>query len=206
MKPKSLQTSVSERGPSVESFFWSAFEPVTAPSLVPWSSIGVSQKHLKKVFSACKIVGGRSSAAGQSPLNNCIYSNKPENNSRGARGATYFVAEKGSTSLQNSLFEYNAKSRSGSERRKTVQLRSKTASSIQYNSVLVVTSQSLRGYSHFAVTTWLLRSRYGSTRSLRGFYGHYAVNYAVRKSTYSRLRKRSTSLKTDYLIKTLLPY
>ena len=33
------------------------------------------------------------------------------------RGATYFVAEQGSTSLQNSLFEHNAKSRSGSKRR-----------------------------------------------------------------------------------------
>ena len=49
MKPKSLQTSVSERGPSVESFFWSAFEPVTAPSLVPWSSIG-ARKNFSKGF------------------------------------------------------------------------------------------------------------------------------------------------------------
>ena len=50
MKPKSLQTSVSERGPSVESFFWSAFEPVTAPSLVPWSSIGARKNFSKGFF------------------------------------------------------------------------------------------------------------------------------------------------------------
>ena len=71
-------------------------------------------------------------------------------------------------------------------------------------------SKSLRG--HFAVTTQLLsRLQRGyfavTTRSLRGHYGHYAVttrslrslrghygHYAIRKSTCSRLRKRSTSL------------
>ena len=50
MKQKSLQTSVSERGPSVESFFWSAFEPVTAPSLVLWSSIGARKNFSKGFF------------------------------------------------------------------------------------------------------------------------------------------------------------
>ena len=101
-----------------------------------------------------------------------------------------------STSLQNSLFEHSSKSRSASKRRKTAQLRSKTASSIQHYSVLVllrshfaVTSQSLRG--HNVVATRSLRGHNAvTTRSLRGHYGHYAV----RKSTYSRLRKRSTSL------------
>ena len=107
--------------------------------------------------------------------------------------------------------------------RKTAQLRSKTASSSTTQKVEVflkgekrlnfapkqplrfstlcsrsyfaVTSWLLR--SHFAVTTWLLRGRYGyyavSTRLLRSLCGHYGY-YAVRKSTYSRLRKRSTSL------------
>ena len=54
MKPKSLQTSVSERGPSVESFFFAAFEPVTAPSLVPWSSIGARKDFSKGFFRLVK--------------------------------------------------------------------------------------------------------------------------------------------------------
>ena len=95
-----------------------------------------------------------------------------------------------STSLQNSLFEHNSESRSASKRRKTAQLRSKTASSTQYNSVLVVTSQSLRG--HFAVTS---RSHRGhnavttvTTRSLRGHYGHYAVTTVTTRSERAHIR------------------
>ena len=81
------------------------------------------------------------------------------------------------------------KSRSVSKRRKTAQLRSKTVSSIQHNSVLVVTSQSLRGY--FAVTSRSQRGHYAvTTRSLRSPRSHYGC-YAVRKNTYSRLRKAS---------------
>ena len=95
-------------------------------------------------------------------------------------------SKNGSTSLQNSLFD-------------SAQLCSR--------SYFAVTSWLLR--SHFAVTTWLLRSRYGYyavfTRLLRSLCGHYGY-YAVRKSTYSRLRKRSTSLQNRLLIKTLLPY
>ena len=91
----------------------------------------------------------------------------------------------GSTSLQNSLFEHCSKSRSASKRRKTAQLRSKTASSTQHNSVLVVTSRSLRG--HFAVTS---RSQRGhnavTTRSLRGHYGHYAVTTRSLRSLRSQ--------------------
>ena len=100
--------------------------------------------------------------------------------------------------------------------RKTTQLRSKTASSsttqkvevflkakkrlnfapklpfsFQHNSVLVVTSQSLRGY--FAVTSRLQRGcdavAMGTTRSLRGHNGHYrSLGYYAVKNTYSRLR------------------
>ena len=96
----------------------------------------------------------------------------------------------GSTSLQNSLFEHNAKSRSASKRRKTAQLRSKTASSIQHNSVLVVTSQSLRGY--FAVTSRSQRGCYVvamvTTRSLRGYYGHYAVTTVTTQSERAHIR------------------
>ena len=105
----------------------------------------------------------------------------------------------GSTSLQNSLFEHNAKSRSASKRRKngSTSLQNSLFDSAQLcsRSYFAVTSWLLR--SHFAVTTWLLRSRYGYyavfTRLLRSLCGHYGY-YAVRKSTYSRLRKRSTSL------------
>ena len=96
----------------------------------------------------------------------------------------------GSTSLQNSLFEHSSKSRSASKRRKTAQLRSKTASSTQHNSVLVVTSRSLRG--HFAVTS---RSQRGhnavttvTTRSLRGHYGHYAVTTVTTQSEKAHIR------------------
>ena len=96
----------------------------------------------------------------------------------------------GSTSLQNSLFEHNAKSRSASKRRKTAQLRSKTASSIQHNSVLVVTSQSPRGY--FAVTSRSQRGCYAvavvTTRSLRGYYGHYAVTTVTTQSERAHIR------------------
>ena len=96
----------------------------------------------------------------------------------------------GSTSLQNSLFEHNAKSRSASKRRKTAQLRSKTASSIQHNSVLVVTSQLLRGY--FAVTSRSQRGCYAvatvTTRSLRGYYGHYAVTTVTTQSERAHIR------------------
>ena len=92
----------------------------------------------------------------------------------------------GSTSLQNSLFEHCSKSRSASKRRKTAQLRSKTASSTQHNSVLVVTSRSLRGY--FAVTSRLQRGHYAvttvTTRSLRGHYGHYAVTTVTTRSEF----------------------
>ena len=76
MKPKSLQTSVSERGPSVESFFGQPSNQLQ-PHLWSLGLPSVLAKTSQKAFSACKIVGGRSSAAGQSPVNNCIYSNKP---------------------------------------------------------------------------------------------------------------------------------
>ena len=75
MKPKSLQTSVSERGPSVESFFGQPSNQLQ-PHLWSLGLPSVLAKTSQKAFSACKIVGGRS-AAGQSPVNNCIYSNKP---------------------------------------------------------------------------------------------------------------------------------
>ena len=104
----------------------------------------------------------------------------------------------GSTSLQNSLFEHNAKGRSA-KRRKTAQLRSKQRlrfSKICSRSYFAVTLWLLR--SHFAVTTWWCYAvAMVTTRSLRGYYGHHAVATvccAVRKSIYSRLRKRSTSL------------
>ena len=116
----------------------------------------------------------------------------------------------GSTSLQNSLFEHNAKSRSASKRRKTAQLRSKTASSIQHNSVLVVTSQSLRGY--FAVTSRSQRGCYAvamvTTRSLRGYYGHYAVTTVTTQSEKAHIRDWENAQlrsKTSFSIKTLLP-
>ena len=96
----------------------------------------------------------------------------------------FSMPKNGSTSLQNSLFEHSSKSRSASKRRKTAQFRSKTASSTRHNSVLVVTSRSLRG--HFAVTS---RSQRGhnavttvTTRSLRGHYGHYAVTTVTTRS------------------------
>ena len=98
----------------------------------------------------------------------------------------------GSTSLQNSLFEHSSKSRSASKIKgaKTAQLRSKTASSTQHNSVLVVTLQSLRGY--FAVTSRLQRGCYAvttvTTRSLRGYYGHYAVTTVTTQSERAHIR------------------
>ena len=90
----------------------------------------------------------------------------------------FLKGEKGSTSLQNCLFD-------------SAQLCSR--------SYFAVTSQSLR--SHFAVTTRSLRGHYGhyavTTRSLRSLRSHYG-HYAVRKSTYSRLRKRSTSFQNGH--------
>ena len=107
----------------------------------------------------------------------------------------------GSTSLQNSLFEHNAKSRSASKRRNSVFDSAQLCS----RSYFAVTSRLLR--SHFAVTTWLLRSRYGYyavfMRLLRLLCGHYGY-YAVRKSTYSRLRKRSTSFQNGYCCRPLI--
>ena len=89
-----------------------------------------------------------------------------------------FVAEKGSTSLQNGLFEHNAKVEVFLKGEKQLNFAPKPSLRFSTtNSVLVVTSQSLRGY--FAVTS---RSQHGhyavttvTTRSLRGHYGHYAV-------------------------------
>ena len=89
---------------------------------------------------------------------------------------------------------------------KTSQLRSKTASSSttlflwSLHGHYAVTTRSLRGhYGHYAVTT--------VTTSLRGHYGHSAVTtVTTRKSTCSRLRKRSTSLQNGLFDRALLPY
>ena len=100
--------------------------------------------------------------------------------------------KKRSTSLQNSLFEHNSKSRSVSGRRKkTLNFAQKEPLRAQlcycgHYAVTTVTTRSLRG--HYAVTT----------RSLRG---HYAVTAVTRtlcgqRAARSRL-KRSTSLQND---------
>ena len=77
-----------------------------------------------------------------------------------------------STSLQNSLFEHNSKSRSVSGRRKNDST-SLQNSLFEHNSVLVVTTRSLRGY--YAVTTQSLRGYYAVIAVTTGRYGHYVV-------------------------------
>ena len=95
----------------------------------------------------------------------------------------------GSTSLQNSLFEHNSKSRSVSGRRKKrlnfapkQPLRSTTLFSWSLHGHYAVTTRSLRGhYGHYAVTAVTTRS----LRSLRGHYGHYAVTAVTTRSLRS---------------------
>ena len=113
----------------------------------------------------------------------------------GPRGYLFCCRKRLNFAPKRPLRAQRKKSRSVSKRRKTVQLRSKTVSSIQHNSVLVVTSQSLRGY--FAVTSRSQRGHYAvttvTTRSLRGHYGHYAVTTVTTRSEKAHIRD-STSL------------
>ena len=90
------------------------------------------------------------------------------------------------------------------------QLRSKTASSIQHNSVLavtsqfVVTSQSLRGHNVVATQSlWLLRSLYAeSTVTMRTL----RLLRSQKEHIFETEKNAQLRSKTDYLIKTLLPY
>ena len=88
------------------------------------------------------------------------------------------------------------------EGEKTTQLRSKSL--FEHNSVLVVTTRSLRGY--YAVTTRSLRSLYAVTavttrslRSLRGHYGHYAVTTVTTRSL--RSLRGHYAVTTVYVVK-----
>ena len=96
----------------------------------------------------------------------------------------FLKGEKGSTSLQNCLFD-------------SAQLCSR--------GYFAVTSWLLRG--HFALTTRSLRGHCGhyavTTRSLRGHYGHYAVTTVTTRSEKVIFETQLRS-KTDYLIKKLL--
>ena len=102
------------------------------------------------------------------------------------------------------------------EGEKTTQLRSKTASS-EHNSVLVVTTRSLRGY--YAVTTRSLRSLRGhcshyavatvtarSLRSLCGHCGHYAVATVTTRSLRGHCAVTTRSLRGYYAVTTQSQY